>query len=1019
MTQKLMILHLSDIHIKGTSDAILGRAEKIASTTFQRLPEIRTLIIAITGDISYSGTAKEFSLATQFIDAVKARIQKEASEVAIEVFVCPGNHDCDFSKHDETRDAVLARVRALDGTAPSPSLVKTATSVQENFFEFRDAVAMHNWIESSPLSWQTSIFTAGRRVGIRCLNVAWMSELKEKQGTLVYPPSAVTSFKFDKDDDLAITLLHHPFNWLGQATYRAFQTAVRRESHLIFTGHEHFQNVSETSDLRSSPTVSIEGGVLFEAKAPEHSTFNSVVVDLDTKQYTTELFSWDGNRYVAEVDNEAWGSLRPLPVKGRPTYELNVEFAKTLSDPGANFSHSAKKFLTIDDIFVWPELRLLDDPAPVKKQVSGAYLEDIANLNSGVFIRGDEKSGKSTLIRRYFASYFERGYLPLYFRGSWFTNVHQTAPLKAMKFALERQYRRQDHPAWLQESKEQRVLFLDDLDACTLSPERLSRCLTGLFGYFSGVIVAARDSAAAMDLLSIERVEALHKFTQYEVREFGHKKRFELVCKWAEIGGQQEDSSTKWMATIDKWEKDLTTAVGQQFVPSVPIFLLTLLQGIESGRTADLQNSAFGHYYQFLVTSALENVGIERAQWSEVINYCANLAWFIHSSGKKQLSERELAVFSEAFSKEFTPVSHTRRERELSQAGILAHVEGHLEFKYPYLFYYFLGQYFADRIHEPEIESQVAALCDDLHLRDNANILLFTSHHTKSPIIYQRIANSLDQCFNAEPTFDFVRDAQLLNQLVDSAPQLIYNEESTTASRAKVRENQDCNDQSELDHDSSTTDIAAAMSRLFRGMEILGQFLKNHYGTTKNPIKDELIQRLFNSALRGLHGTTLVLIRDSDALTAHIERMINEKRPDMAPDLVKGSAKRVVFDVIGMITFAFIQKAASSVGSAYLKDNLQSVVESDQSLGYSLIEMGYQFDLPESIPFPKLRALNKSVEKNVFSRALLRSMALRHLHLFKVPYKDKQRLCEELEITLNKQAALRPRQDGPDWIVAT
>ena len=158
-----------------------------------------------------------------------------------------------------------------------------------------------------------------------------------------------------------------------------------------------------------------------------------------------------------------------------------------------------------------------------------------------------------------------------------------------------------------------------------------------------------------------------------------------------------------WSQTIDKWEKDLTTAVGRQFVPAVPIYLLTLLQSIESGRTADLQNSAFGHYYQFLVTSSLQNVGIEREQWSEVMNYCANLAWFVHSSGQKQFSETEFENFNSAFSKEFTPVAFGQRKRHLMQANILATVEGELEFKYPYLYYYFLGQYLADRIHEEEI----------------------------------------------------------------------------------------------------------------------------------------------------------------------------------------------------------------------------------------------------------------------------------------------------------------------------
>jgi len=971
---------------------------------FPRLPEVHTLALVISGDIAYSGTAPQYELAFNFIDQIKAAVTKEAPRVSIHILVCPGNHDCDFTLHDDTRDAVLGKIRMLDGADPSSSLIRTASCVQDAFFEFRNRVSEYTWSRDTKLSWQTIISIGNHRVGFRCLNVAWMSELREKQGTLVYPPSAVHPFGFDEKTDLAVTLLHHPFNWLGQATYRPFQGAVRRESHLIFTGHEHFQSVVETNDLRSSASISIDGGVLFEEGTPNQSTFNLVIVDLATKQYVTELLTWNGSHYLAQAGDEEWGSLRALPTKGGPIYELQTEFAKTLRDPGANFSHSAKKELEIDDVFVWPELRLLDDPALIKKQVSAAYLEDVANLNGGIFLRGDEKSGKSTLLRQYFKSYYNRGFLPLYFRASWFTKSHRTEPLKALKHAFDRQYLKTNRDAWLQESKDQRVLFLDDIDGCTLSPEALADCLDGLFGYFSGVILTARDGTAALDMLALERVEALHGFQKYEIREFGHKKRFELVCKWAEIGGESEDSVT-WSQTIDKWEKDLTTAVGRQFVPAVPIFLLTLLQSIESGRTADLQNSAFGHYYQFLVTSSFQNVGIEREQWNEVMNYCANLAWFAHSSGRKQFSESELESFNLAFSNEFTPVSFGQRIRHLTQANILAKVDGHFEFRYPYLYYYFLGQFLADRIHEKEIEQAVIRLCDDLHLRDNANILLFTSHHTKSPVIYERIAAALEKCFVDDPVFDFERDAQLLNELVDSAPKLIYEENSTRRSRASMRERQDRSEDA-TDSANELAEISSAITRLFRGMEILGQFLKNHYGTTKNPVKDELIDKLMKSALRGLYGTTLSVRRDASALAAHIERHLAEGRPEVQPEVIRASAKRIVFDIIGMVTLAFVQKAGSTVGSTYLKDNLASVVVKTDSLGYDLIQMSYQLDLPEAIPFSKLKELNKRVEKNVFSQALLSSMALKHLHLFKVSYKDKQRLSEELGIKLQRQLVL-------------
>jgi hypothetical protein len=545
---------------------------------------------------------------------------------------------------------------------------------------------------------------------------------------------------------------------------------------------------------------------------------------------------------------------------------------------------------------------------------------------------------------------------------------------------------------------------LDDIDSSSLTPEALSQCLEPFFAYFDNVIITAKDGAASMDVLSIDRLEVLSDFSHYEIREFGHKKRFELVCKWAEIGGEYDENSVKWMATIDKWEKDLTTAVGRQFVPAVPIFLLTLLQSIEAGRTADLQNSALGHYYQFLITSALQQIGVEREQWAEVFNFCAHLAWFLHSSEERHVSESVLKRFTEGFSREFTPVSYERRLRDLTKAGIISQSDGYVTFKYSYLFFYFVGQYIADQIHGDEMDGFVTGLCRELHLRDNANILLFACHHTRSPIIYERIAEALDGCFVGERLFDFEKDVVLLNSLVNKAPSLVYNECSVRESRLKEREEQDIADGRSVPADSGDA-TSANITKLFRSMEILGQFLKNHYGTTRNPIKDELIKKVVEGSLRGLYGLTSSMLTNTNTLLEHIAREA-DKRGESKEERI-AQAKKLIFDLMGLISFAFVHKASSAVGSTYLRDNLMKVVDDSQSLGYEMIAMSYQMDLPEPISFPKLRELNSAVENNVFSRALLRSLALKHLHLFKVSYQDKQRLCEELDISLNKQMALQ------------
>ena len=232
---KVLFLHLSDIHVESTANPILQRAHLIAATTFAHLPVVGKIMIVLSGDLSWSGLKEQFDLVARLLDEIKVHIAAQAPNISIEVFSCPGNHDCDFGADNETRAVVLDKVQSLGTKAPSHSLIKTATSIQAAFFAFRDSQNKNPRTRDGPLSWHSVVDFSGKNIGVRCLNVAWMSQLRERQGTLVFPPEEIASFEFQHSSGITITVLHHPFNWFGQATYRTFQTNVRHESQIVFT----------------------------------------------------------------------------------------------------------------------------------------------------------------------------------------------------------------------------------------------------------------------------------------------------------------------------------------------------------------------------------------------------------------------------------------------------------------------------------------------------------------------------------------------------------------------------------------------------------------------------------------------------------------------------------------------------------------------------------------------------------------------------------------------------------------
>ena len=109
---KLLILQLSDIHIKSSRDAILTRTQKIADAVRSRTTDSAACLIALTGDIAYSGDEEQYLLAIDFVRAIQSAIIPTLNEPRkTMVATIPGNHDLDFTDEGDVRGIVLSALR--------------------------------------------------------------------------------------------------------------------------------------------------------------------------------------------------------------------------------------------------------------------------------------------------------------------------------------------------------------------------------------------------------------------------------------------------------------------------------------------------------------------------------------------------------------------------------------------------------------------------------------------------------------------------------------------------------------------------------------------------------------------------------------------------------------------------------------------------------------------------------------------------------------------------------------------
>ena len=457
-----LLLHLSDIHLKGADDPVVRLPEEIARCVYSALPDASVLFIIISGDIAFSGKSDQYTVAAAWIDKIKQSVLREKA-IPVHIIVAPGNHDCDFDLDNGMRQMAIKCLATDISVALDASVIDQCTGVQTAFFAFRDTLHPTKHTTETKL-WDTVEFDVEEsRIVFDSLNVSWVSRLHEEQGGLVFPHDRYAA-KADDRTDVRIVVMHHPMNWFGQSMYRPFRQFVRSLANILMTGHEHRGNVGENIDTESSASVYIEGDVLQDSdKGIERSAFSLVVLDLTEGQYKSTRYVWGGKRY--EVSEEgSWADFRVLPSKQTNEFQICGVFREELDDPGATFSRSGRPNLSLADIYIYPDLLEVGMDQRAGNLVSSSVLRDPGKTIEGCLLEGEEKAGCTSILYRLYDEYYNRGFVPLYIKGTAIRSAQSKNIDQAIHRAISEQYCEEAIGKFDRLSGSQKVLLLDDFD---------------------------------------------------------------------------------------------------------------------------------------------------------------------------------------------------------------------------------------------------------------------------------------------------------------------------------------------------------------------------------------------------------------------------------------------------------------------------------------------------------------------------------------------------------------------------
>lgn len=1010
-----IVLHLSDIHIKTPKDPILQRGAAIAAATFAVLPSASHVFIVCSGDVAYSGTEGEYQAASELFAKIESAIRKETN-CPISFVMAPGNHDCDFDKNSVTRKMLIEQMEKSNNLDIDNSVIETCVGVQEQFFRFRESLEKCSSIQDDKL-WRSSSFDVeGKTLTFDCLNISWVSKIHEDIGRLFFPVELYVKRTFDSAD-VRLVVLHHPLNWFNQSIYRSFRTFVRKLADIIISGHEHQGTVGLIEDAESESSAYIEGCVLQgDKKDLSDSSFNVVVLDLDLGQFASTRFTWNGQRYLANEDG-SWFDYHDLPAKRTNPFSISPNFQETLEDPGAFFKHPGRTNVGLSDIYVYPDLRKVGNGEDRRRTfVSSRQLLAPEVTADGVLIEGEEKAGCTSLLYQLYRQYHERGFVPLFVKGKDLKRVTDSEIDKLIKRAVEQQYGLAQVDAFMQLSRTQKLLLLDDFDDSAMrAGDARAGLLCALRKRFGHLVVTVGDMFEMREMLDGDASRALIGLTHYKLQPFGHALRAELISRWLSLGADGTVDEAGAIARLDQAEKLMNAVMQKAVIPAIPLYLLTLLQSMDAGRSGDFKESALGYYYQYLLTEAFQSSGVKSDKLTELFQYSAYLAWEFHHQSKRELGESDLRAFNERFTKEWHTVLFESRLEVLLNARVLCKVGEDYAFRYPYIYYYLKGQYLSENLSDPTVRAYIEHCCQHLYVRDHANTVLFLAHHTNDDFVLQSIADALHNLFRGRSPVKFDGDTAAINMLIQDAPKLTYSGGKPTEHRTRRNELVDQLDDGhdgllETEEEAEELSLIAQMTILFKTTEILGQVLKNQYSKIQRIRKKALLEDLFNGPLRAIQDFYGFFEKNPDALVAEIEAALQRKGKVESTEERKAIARKVTASLIQIVTFGFLMRASQSVNSENLLEDVQGVVRKANTPAFRLIEIGMKLDSPRPIPRQDLRQLFLDVKKDLVASRVIQIMVLNRLYMFKTSEQDMQWLSQELEIDLIKQHVITYRE---------
>lgn len=1024
---KLLIVHLSDIHYHVGTNSASERLKQVTAAIQNVDVDIATVLVIASGDIAFSGLQEEYAIAQRDVADLLTAIRACFEKTPVHFVAVPGNHDCDFTASaTQTRALLLQGLIRGANPPPDDTTLKLCCAVHNHFFSF-----LHTNQTLTPASFREGVHyeylvpVGNGHVLVCCFNTAFASTNPENPGHMVYPTNLLTVPNYEPPPLYTVAVFHHPYNWLTPDTKHQFGNHIEQTSDLILTGHEHRTAYYKKESFSGLASDHIEGAAFQAHEDPNECGFNLMVIDLSIAQERVLEFKWDTDHFQSHDRSSGWRPYRRS--KARRDFELTDCMLHRLEDPGAAFSHPAKPKLLLEDLFVPPnaeELTVENGKDIVKTGIvdSRKLVSTIADRRR-VLITGRERSGKSTLAKVIFRHFYSQGFVPVLIEGDHIKSDHASGK-DLSKFndvvygRLREDYKNPLLDKFDQLERDRVVLIIDDFDHARLNARGRLKLLEHLHKRFPRIVIFGDDFLRIEELASGELGgKVLNDYAHFGLKEYGHVLRSAIIDKWYDVNREYATNPDLLEQKVARAERLIDDIMRRSYLPSYPIFILTILQGIDIAQPIDSAGS-YGYLYQVLITDRLAKTAVE-ISLDKKLGFLAELAHFMFRRNQRELSEPDFQLFHARYCEEYTGIDRGKIFTALEEAGILDVYDKHYRFKYAYFYYYFAAQYFSRNLENEEVRKSIVGLCGHLEKEENANIWLLLTHQSRSDFLLDTIAGHATKFFADIATPAFSDDIKFLQALYDKVPEIVLVNKSPEEMRQERRQHLDSEPEeidpvkdADIAEDNEAVQMIVQLRAAVRTLEVMGQIVKNFAGSLKNNPRYTLVKECYELGLRVVGVILGFWQKDGESFVREVLDVVLEKDMKIEDrEELEMTVKSCIFYFCEMVATGMVKRISQAVGTKDLADTYRRVLEKNPSNAYKLIDIAVKLD---NVGFPTgdVYSLSEELKNNVFCNRLLCRLVVDHFYLYQTSEQTKQKVCSKLGIKMQDLRGIDIRTDS-------